>query len=74
MKYYKTEHYKSKNNDFNIYINWYTTKSGLLKFNIEVYAEQKHNNNGFCSCIARFNTSDNNLLKYIKSSDNYIKI
>ena len=68
-KYYRTDHYRSKDKNFNIYVNWYTTKSGFLKFHIEIYAEHTHNNNGFCSCIAKYNTPDNAMLQYLKRND-----
>lgn len=74
MKYDKTQHYKSKDNIYNIYINWYTTKSGYLKFNIQVTAELTYNNSGFCSEIANYNTKDNNLINYLKFSDDFILI
>lgn len=66
VKYYKIDHYKSKDNKLNIYVNWYTTKSGFLKFNIEIYAEHPLNNNGFCSRIASYNTSENTMLQYLR--------
>lgn len=68
-KYYKIDHYRSKDNTFNIYVNWYTTKSGFLKFHIDIYAEHLHNSNGFCSQIASYNTSDNAMLQYLKRTD-----
>jgi hypothetical protein len=68
-KYYKTDQYKSKDGNFNIFVNWYNTKSGFLKFHIEIYAEHLHNNNGFCSCIASYNTSDNAMLQYLRRND-----
>ena len=67
--YYKIDHYQSKDKNFNIYINWYTTQKGILKFHIEIYAEHLHNNNGFCSCIANYNTSDNAMLQWLKRND-----
>lgn len=69
MKYYQTNHYISKDKNFNIYVNWYTTKSGYLKFNIQIIAEHLHNNNGFCSEIANYNTSDNAMLHFLKRCD-----
>jgi hypothetical protein len=71
-KYYRTDHYKSKDGNFNIYVNWYTTKSGKLKFNIEIYAEHLHNNNGFCSCIANYNTNENSMLQFLRRCDYFI--
>jgi hypothetical protein len=68
-KYYKTTHYQSNDGNFNIFINWYTTKSGYLKFNIEIYAEHLHNNLGFCSCIANYNTKDNTMLQFLRRND-----
>ena len=68
-KYYRTDHYRSKDKNFNIYVNWYTTKSGFLKFHIDIYAEHLHNNNGFCSQIASYNTSDNTLLQFLRRCD-----
>lgn len=68
-KYYKVDHYRSKDKNFNIYVNWYTTKSGFLKFHIEIYAEHLHNNNGFCSCIASYNTKENSMLQYLRRND-----
>jgi hypothetical protein len=74
QKYYKIEHYRSKNEIFNVFIKWYTTKAGFLKFNIEIYAEHKHNENGFCSCIAKYNTSDNALLQWLKRNERFYLI
>lgn len=68
-KYYKTDHYISKDKNFNIFVNWYTTKSGHSKFNIEIHAEHLHNNNGFCSCIANYNTTDNSMLQFLRLCD-----
>lgn len=68
-KYYKIDHYKSKDNSFHIYVNWYTTKKGFLKFHIEIYAEHLHNKNGFCSRIANYNTSENSMLQYLRHCD-----
>lgn len=68
-KYYRTDHYQSKDKNFNIYVNWYTTKAGYLKFNIEIYAEHLHNNNGFNSCIANYNTKDNAMLQWLRRND-----
>ena len=68
-KFYKTIHYISKDKNTNIYINFYTTKSGFLKFNIEVYVEIA---NGFCTCIANYNTKENSLLNFLKRSDDFI--
>ena len=68
-KYYKVDHYQSKDKNFNIFVNWYTTKSGNLKFHIEIYAEHLHNNNGFCSLIASYNASDNAMLQFLRRCD-----
>lgn len=68
-KYYHSDHYQSKDKNFNIYINWYTTKKGNLRFNIEIYAEHLHNNNGFCSCVANYNTSSNSMLQWLRLND-----
>ena len=68
-KYYHSDHYRSKDKNFNIYVNWYTTKKGMARFNIEIFAEHLHNNNGFCSCIANYNTSDNAMLQWLKRND-----
>lgn len=68
-KYYKTDHYISKDKNFNIFVNWYTTKSGFSKFHIDIYAEHLHNNNGFCSHIASYNTSNNAMLQFLKRCD-----
>lgn len=68
-KYYRTDHYQSKDKNFNIYVNWYTTKAGYLKFNIEIYANHLHNNNGFVSCIANYNTKDNAMLQFLRRND-----
>lgn len=68
MKYYKTEHYKSKDRIYNIYVYWYTTKSGFLKFHIEIYSEMFWNSSGFCMRIANYNTSEHQLLQYCKYS------
>ena len=68
-KYYRIDHYISKDKNCNIYVNWYTTKSGYLKFNIEIHAEHLHNNNGFCSCIANYNTKDNSMLQFLRRCD-----
>lgn len=69
QKYYKIDHYQSKDKNFNIYINWYTTKKGMARFHIEIYAEHLHNNNGFCSQIASYNTSDNAMLQWLRRND-----
>ena len=71
MKYYKTEHYKNKQNTLDIYFNWYTTKAGYLKFCIEIYAAQTYNSNGFISQIAKYTTSDNTMLRYIKLHNDF---
>ena len=68
-KYYHSDHYQSRDKNFNIYVNWYITKTGKSKFNIEIYAEHLHNNNGFCSCIANYNTFDNAMLQWLKRND-----
>lgn len=69
MKYYKTQHYKSKDGIYNIYVYWYCTKSGFLKFHIEIYSECFWNSSGFCMRIANYNTSDNQLLQFIRLSN-----
>lgn len=68
-KYDKIDHYQSKDKNFNIYVKWYTTKKGMLKFHIEIYAEHLHNNNGFCSRIANYNTSENQMLQWLRRND-----
>ena len=68
-KYYKIDHYRSKDKNFNIYVYWYTTKKGFLRFHIEICAEHLHNNNGFCSCIANYNTKENNMLQWLRRND-----
>lgn len=70
MKYYKIDHYRRKDQTLDIYFNWYTTKSGFLKFNIEIYAPVL-NNSGFCIAIARYNTAENTLLNYIKLHNDF---
>jgi hypothetical protein len=68
-KYYRQDHYRSNDKNVDIYVDWYTTKAGYLKFHIEIYAEHLHNNNGFCSCIASYNTSNNAMLQFLKRND-----
>lgn len=68
-KYYHIDHYQSKDKNFDIYVNWYTTKRGILKFHIEIFAEHLHNNNGFCSQIASYNTYDNQMLQFLQRCD-----
>lgn len=72
MKYYKIDHFRKKDDTLDIYFKWYTTKSGKLKFLIEMYALQVYNENGFFTQIARYTTDDNALLRYIKMHDNFI--
>lgn len=66
MKYYKTDHYKNKQNTLDIFFYWYTTKTGRLKFRVEIYAAQTYNESGGVSLIAKYNTDENTMLKYIK--------
>ena len=68
-KYDYVDHYKSKDGNFNIYVYRYTTKSGFLKFHIEIFAEHLHNNNGFCSRIASYNTKENAMLHFLRLND-----
>lgn len=69
MDYFRIEHYRSKDNNFNIYVNWYTTRGGTLKFHVEIYAEHTHNNSGFCSRIASYKTNENSMLKFLRRCD-----
>lgn len=71
MKYYKADHYRSKDNNFNIYIKCYSTRSGILKFHIEIYAEHTHNNSGFCSRIADYKTNENSMLQFLRRCDDF---
>lgn len=71
MKYYKIDHYRKKDNTLDIYFNWYTTKAGFLKFRVEIYAAHTYNSNGFCSLIAKYNTSENTMLKYIQLHNDF---
>ena len=71
MKYYKIDHFRNKQSTLDIYFNWYTTKNGFLKFNIEIYAAQTYNNSGFVTRIAKYNTSENTLLNYIKMHNDF---
>lgn len=73
MKYFNKLHYISNDGNFDIYINSYTTKSGNLKFHIEIFAEHLHNNNGFCSRIASYRTSENEMLHFLRCCD-YFKL
>ena len=70
-KFFKELHYRSKDKKTDIYINFYTTKGGFLKFKIEVYAEIA---NGFCARVANYNTGENSLLNFLKRSDDFILI
>lgn len=72
-KYYKIDHFRSKDGKLDIYFQWYTTKGGNLKFNIEILAACL-NDSGFCTMIAKYNTADNSLLQYIKLHDNFIQM
>lgn len=74
MKYHKTNHFQKKDGTINIYIYWYTTKSGKLKFKIEIYANHVWNTNGFTSLIAQYRTEDNSLLRYLKRNDNFKEV
>ncbi len=69
MKHYKIDHYRSKDNNFNIYVKWYSTRGGMLKFHIEIYAEHLHNNLGFCSRIANYKTDENSMLQFLRRCD-----
>lgn len=71
MKYYKVDHFRNKEKTLDIYFSWYTTKSGFLKFCIEIYAAQTYNENGFVTRIAKYNTSENSLLNYIKMHNDF---
>jgi hypothetical protein len=68
-KYYKLQYYKSKDKQTHIYIFWYTTKSGFLKFHIEILKENK--TSGFCDKISDYNTTDNSMLRYLKNNIDY---
>lgn len=72
-KYYKIDHFRSKDNKLDIYFQWYTTKSGNLKFDIEIFAAC-NNDSRFCTRIAKYNTAENSLLQYIKRHNNYIQM
>lgn len=65
-KYYKVQYYMSKDKQTHIYIFWYTTKSGFLKFHIEILKE--HKTSGFCEKIADYNTTDNAMLRWLKNN------
>ena len=71
MKYYKIDHYRNKQNTLDIYFKWYTTKAGFLRFRVEIYAAQTYNNNGFVSLIAKYNTTENTMLNYIKMHNDF---
>ncbi len=70
-KYYKIEHYKNKKNTLDIYFNFYRTKSGTPKIDIEMYAAQVYNENGFISRIAKYNTNDTVLYSYIQKHNDF---
>lgn len=65
------KHYISKDKKTNIYIKFYSTKSGFLKFHIQIFKEMDYNNSGFCSCVADYKTKDNTLLNYLKYSNDF---
>jgi hypothetical protein len=71
MKHTCTKHYTTKDNIYNIYISPYTTKSGFLKFHIEIYAEMVYNNSGFSQLIASYNTYDNALINHLNKCNNF---
>ncbi len=71
MKYYNIEHYQNKQKTLDIYFYRYTTKAGFLRFRVEIYAAHTYNSNGFVSLIAKYNTSDNTMLKYIKLHNDF---
>lgn len=64
-KHHKIQYFRSKDKQTHIYIFWYTTKSGFLKFHVEILKEII---NGFCDKIIDYNTTDNALLIYLKNS------
>lgn len=66
-KYYKVDHYRSKDNKYDFFINWYTTKKGFLRFCIEAYDNNLYN--GFCVQIAKYTTRDNQLLQWLRRND-----
>ncbi len=66
-KYYKMDHYRSKDKKYDIFVNWYTTKAGFLKFSIEAYDNNLYN--GFCVQIAKYNTSNNQLLQWLRRNE-----
>ena len=65
------KHYISKDKKTNIYIKFYTTKSGFLKFHVQIFKEMDYNNNGFCSCVSDYKTKENSLLNYLKYSNDF---
>jgi len=71
MKYYKIDHFKNKQNTLDIFVNWYTTKSGKLKFCVEIYAALEYNNSGFITRIAKYNTDENTMLNYLKNHNDF---
>lgn len=71
MKHYTEKHYISNDKKTNIYIRFYTTKAGFLKFHIQITKEIDWNESGFCSCVADYKTSDNALLNYLKNSKEF---
>lgn len=70
-KYFKTTHYISKDKQVNVYVNYYTTKKGILKFNIKIYVELSYNDSGFCSCVANYNTCENSLINFLELSEKF---
>ena len=72
-KYYKTQHFRSKDGKLDIYFYWYTTKSGFLKFDVEIYAGFE-NDSGFCTRIAKYNTSENAMLNYIRNHSSFEEV
>lgn len=68
-KYYKVQYFSSKDKKTHVYIFWYTTKSGFLKFHIEILKENK--TSGFCDKIADYNTPNNSMLRYLKNNIDY---
>lgn len=70
MKTIREIQYQSLNKETDIFIKTYCTKGGNLKFNIQVL-KKLNNDSGFCAEVARYNTKENDLIRYLKHSDNF---
>lgn len=69
-KYYRKQRYRNNSDTLDIYINWYTTKNGYIKFDIEIFAKDPKHKNALIR-IAKYNTAENAMKKYIETHPDF---